>query len=159
MDISDYFTEQVIVGAKDECEIQWNHRENRAVCWNKQGWAMEDMGLEGWVEMVGRTFHDKVGKQECMFSSGLSYSLIDQREEAERERHAHTETGWERERYREIDRNESILGPWGQNYWIKPPQNPSNFCYSSYMRKCFLLFRPVWVGISVSCYRNYPHWW
>lgn len=43
--------------------------------------------------MVGRTFHDKVGKQECMFSSGLSYSLIDQREEAERERHAHTETG------------------------------------------------------------------
>lgn len=34
-DISDYFTEQVIVGAKDECEIQWNHRENRAVCWNK----------------------------------------------------------------------------------------------------------------------------
>ena len=97
--------------------------------------------------MVGRTFHDKVEKQECMFSFGLSYSLIDQREEAERERQMHTqrqgERERERERNRERDRNESILGPWDQNYWIKLPQNPSNFCSSSYMRNCFLLFRPV----------------
>ena len=132
---------------------------DKAVCWEKQGWVTEDMGLEGWVEMVGRMFHDKLGKQECLFSFGFSYGLIDQREEAERKTDAHIETGWERERNREIDRNESILGTWGQNHWIKPPQNPSNFYSSSYMRKCFLLFRPVWVGVSVSCYRNYPNWW
>lgn len=48
--------------------------------------------------MVGRMFHDKVGKQECLFSFGFSYCLIDQREEAERERQMHTQKQGERER-------------------------------------------------------------
>ena len=70
---------------------------------------MEDMGLEGWVEMVGRTFHDKVEKQECMFSFGLSYSLIDQREEAEKDRRTHRDRVREREREtgRETEMNQS----------------------------------------------------
>lgn len=93
--------------------------------------------------MVGRMFHDKVEKQECMFSFGLSCSLTRGKRQREKDRRTHRDRVRERERNREVDRNESILGPWGQNYWIKLPQNPSNFCSSSYMRKYFLLFRPV----------------
>ena len=53
--------------------------------------------------MVGRMFHDKLGKQECLFSFGFSYGLIDQREEAERKTDAHIEQG-ERERQKQGDR-------------------------------------------------------
>lgn len=54
-------------------------RDGKALSWEKQGWTMEDGGLEGWVEMVGRMAHDKVGKRGIVFSWGLSTKRLKER--------------------------------------------------------------------------------
>lgn len=71
--MSVYFTQKVIARAKDT-GVESNKitgKEGKTLCWEKQGWAMEDAGLEGWIEMVGRMFCDQVGKQGFVFSFDL----------------------------------------------------------------------------------------
>lgn len=47
-------------------------RGGKALGWESQGLTVEDVGLEEWVEMVGKILHNKVREQGVMFSFGLS---------------------------------------------------------------------------------------
>lgn len=54
-------------------------REGKALHWVQQGWTAEDVGLEEWVEMVGRITHDQVGKQGFVFSFHWSSERLRER--------------------------------------------------------------------------------
>lgn len=74
-------------------------RDGKVLCWEKQGWTMEDGGLDGQKWWEGRSM-TRGGKQGIVFSLGLSTERLKER----------------------------IRGTWDQNHWIKSPQNPSHFC-------------------------------
>ena len=67
--------------------------------------TIENVGLEEWVEMVGKMLHDKVREQGVMFSFGLSIECLTSVGVGTR--------GKEREKQRKRER---ILGSWNWNH-------------------------------------------
>lgn len=68
-------------GQRHRYKVLWNYRERGQGPLRRNGpqKTIEDVGLEGGVEMVGRMLQDKVGKQEFVFSFVLNTECLTER--------------------------------------------------------------------------------